>query len=146
MSYATIETAAVTTLRLHDDFDSTNCTAGDRRPIAKGYERAASIKYGNLRREEISVTLRRHIWILYVDLIVPYRGEISDMEVTLATERQKVVDTYMNSPRLSNCSGVTRAEIINGDHPEPLMTKKTAYRGQRLYLEVHETAKVTIAV
>jgi len=63
------------------------------------------------------------------------------METTLAAERQKVIDTLAKYPRLNSLEGVTKAELLNGDSPEPLSSKKTAYRGQRMYLEVHEVVK-----
>lgn len=141
MSYATVEAAAVTVMRTHADFDENNCIAGDSSPIKKGLERVLRIWYGGSRREELTITLMRHIWTLRLDLYVPYRGKIQDMEATLAAERQKVIDTLAAYPRLDNLSGVSKAEILNGDAPEPLVTKKSAYRGQRMYLEVHETVK-----
>jgi hypothetical protein len=141
MSYANVEAAVVTVIRTHADFDSTNCIAGDRSPIKKGLERVCTVKYGNVRREAITITMMRHIWIVLVDIFVPYRGRIQDMETSLATERQKVIDTLAIYPHLDDLAGVTKAEILNGDAPEPLNPKKSAYRGQRLYLEVHETTK-----
>lgn len=141
MSYSTVESAVITVIRTHADFGTTNCTAGDLRPIKNGYQRFCAVKYGGSRREELTIHLIRHVWTVLIDLFVPYRGEVSDMEATFATERQKVIDTLATYPRLNDLSGVTKAEVLNGDAPEPLQTKKSAYRGQRLYLEVHETTK-----
>lgn len=141
MSYATVEAAVVTVIRTHADFNSTNCIAGDSSPIKKGLERVCRVWYGSTKREPITLTLMRHIWTVRVDVFVPYRGKIQDMEATLASERQKVIDTLAKYPLLNNLEGVTKAELLNGDAPEPLSTKKTAYRGQRMYLEVHETVK-----
>lgn len=141
MSYATVEAAAVTVLRTSDHFNSGNCVAGDSSTIKKGVEQAVRVWYGGSRREPITLTLMRHIWTVRIDVYVPYRGKIQDMEATLATERQEVIDTLAKYPLLNNLSGVSKAEILNGDTPEPLNTKKNAYRGQRLYLEVHETVK-----
>lgn len=141
MSYATVEAAVVAVIRTHADFDVNNCVQGDSSPIKKGFERVVRAWYGSTRREPLTLTLMRHIWTVRVDVFVPYRGKVQDMESTLANERQKVIDTLAKYPRLDNLAGVTKAEILNGDAPEPLNTKKTAYRGQRLYLEVHETVK-----
>lgn len=141
MSYATVEAAVVTVLRTHADFSTTNCTQGDSSPTKKGLERVVRVIYGGSRREEITIALMRHIWTVNIDLYVPYRGKIQDMEATFATERQKVIDTLAIYPRLDDLEGVTKAELLNGDRPEPLATKKAAYRGQRMYLEVHETVK-----
>lgn len=141
MSYETIETAVVTAIRTHADFNTTNCVQGDSSPIKKGLERVVRVWYGSSRREEITIALMDHIWTVRIDIFVPYRGRIQDMETTMASERQKVIDTIAKYPRLNDLSGIRKAEILNGDSPEPLNTKKTAYRGQRLYLEVHETVK-----
>lgn len=141
MSYATVEAAVVSVLQTHADFDATNCTQGDSSPIKKGLERVVRVMYGGSRREELTITLMRHVWTVRIDLYVPYRGKIQDMEATFATERQKVIDTLAIYPRLNDLTGITKAELLNGDTPEPLATKKTAYRGQRMYLEVHETVK-----
>jgi len=141
MSYATVEAAVITAIRTHADFDSNNCIAGDSSPIKKGYERVCRVWYGSSRREEVTISLMRHIWTVRIDIFVPYRGKIQDMEATLASERQKVIDTLATYPRLNDLTGVTKAEILNGDSPEPLNPKRTSYRGQRLYLEVHEIVK-----
>ena len=141
MSYATVEAAVVTVIRTHADFDDTNCISGDSSPIKEGLERVVRVWYGTTRREEITCTLMRHIWTVRIDLFVPYRGKIQNMEATMAAERQKVIDTLAKYPRLNSLAGITKAELLNGDSPEPLGTKKTAYRGQRMYLEVHEVVK-----
>jgi len=141
MSYATVEAAVVTVIKTHADFDDDNCIAGDDSPIKKGLERIVRVWYGGTRRNEVTIKLMEHVWTVRIDLFVPYRGDIHDMEATFATERQKVIDTLAKYPRLDSLAEVTKAELLNGDAPEPLNTKKTAYRGQRMYLEVHEVVK-----
>ncbi len=141
MSYATVEAAALAVIKLHADYDDDNCKAGDSSPIKAGLPRVCRLLYGGGRREELTVTLMRHIWTINVDIYVPYRGELSTLEASLATERQTIIDQLAKYPMLNNTAGVTKAEILNGDKPESLAPKKTAYRGQRLYLEVNEVVK-----
>ncbi len=141
MSYATVEAAALAVIKLHADYDDDNCKAGDSSPIKAGLPRVCRLLYGGVRREPVTLTLMRHIWTINVDIYVPYRGDLATLEALLATERQKVLDQLANYPLLNNCAGVTTAEITNADKPEPLAPKKTAYRGQRLYLEVKEVVK-----
>ncbi len=145
MSYATVEAAALAVLKLHADYDDNNCKLGDSSPIKSGLPRVCRLLYGGGRREELTLTVMRHIWTINVDIYVPYRGDLSTLEAALATERQTVIDQLANYPRLNNTAGVISAEILNGDKPEPLAPKKTAYRGQRLYLEVREAVKPTRA-
>ena len=83
----------------------------------------------------------RHIWTVNVDLYVPYRGDVPELEGRLATERQKVLGTFDEYPLLDGTAGVQWARIINGANPEPLNPKKASYRGQRLFLEVAEVTK-----
>ena len=141
MSYATIEAAALTVIKLHGDYDDNNATAGDVSPLKKGYERVCRLLYGGGRREALTITIMRHTWVINVDIYVPYRGDIPTLEAALATERQKIIDQLAKYPLLNACAGVTSAEITNADKPEPLAPKKSPYRGQRLYLQVQEMVK-----
>ena len=139
--YLDIENAVVEILRLHDDFNEYNCQRGGIEGIKKGAERLVRVMYDRISRQDLTIRVMEHTWTIKVDIYVPYRGRIQDMEDSLAIERQKVIDQLARYPRLNNLSGVTRAEILNGDAPEPLGRKKTAYRGQRLYLEVKQISQ-----
>ncbi len=138
MSYATIEAAVVSVIQAHANYDTSNCKAGDVSPIKKGYSRVCRVLYGGGTREEVSLRCVQHTWTINLDVYVPYRGDIPTLEASLATERQTIIDQLALYPKLNACSGVIDAEITNGDKPEPLNTKRSAYRGQRLYLKVEE--------
>jgi hypothetical protein len=138
MSYSTIETAALSVIRLLPVYDDSNCQAGDSSPLKKGYERVVKLLYGGGVRNPLTLTTMQHTWTVNVDVYVPYRGELSVLESTLATERQTIIDQLAKYPRLNNCTGVVDAEITNGNKPEPLNSKRSPYRGQRLYLLVQE--------
>ena len=138
MSYSTIESAVLTVIRLHANYDENNCKAGDSSPIKAGYARVCRLLYGGGRRIPLTIKIMEYVWTINVDIYVPYRGDLPTLESSLATERQTIIDQLAKYPRLNNCIGVIDAEITNGDKPEPLESKKTAYRGQRLYLEAHE--------
>jgi hypothetical protein len=141
MSYSVVEAAALTVIKLHADYDDDNCKAGDSSPIKNGLPRVCRLLYGGGKREELTLTIMRHTWTINVDIYVPYRGKLDTLEAQLATERQTIIDQLAQYPRLNNCAGVISAEVLNGDKPEPLAPKKSAYRGQRLYLEVKESVK-----
>jgi hypothetical protein len=142
MSYSTVETAALTVLKLDTaNWDANNCVAGSTYPMRKGYERFLNVLYGGGTRTPLTLTIMRHKWTVCIDLYVPYRGDLQTLEAALATERQKVIDQLAKYPLLNGCAGVNSAEIMNGDRPIPLENKRSPYRGQRLYLEVQENAK-----
>lgn len=138
MSYAVIEAAVVTVIQLHANYDTTNCKAGDSSPIKKGYERVCRILYGGERCEQVTLQALKYTWIANIDIFVPYRGVVATLEANLAVERQTVIDQLALYPKLNACAGVVSAEITNSDKPEPLNPKHSAYRGQRLYLQVVE--------
>jgi hypothetical protein len=83
----------------------------------------------------------KHIWTIFIDSYVPYRGRLPDMHAALNAERDKILTIFPKYPRLNGTSGVTTAEIVNGDFPEPLSIRKGAYRGQRFHMEVSELVK-----
>lgn len=140
-TFLEIEQAVVDVLRTHDDLNHDNCLSGDLAGLKKGLDRVVNVKYAKVTRKPLTITMVEHIWALQVDVYVPYRGRIQDMEASLAVERQKVIDTLAKYPKLDNLAGVHKAEVVNGDAPEPLSTRKAAYRGQRLRLEVHQAVE-----
>ena len=140
-TYLDIENAVVEILRLHDDFDSRNCQRGTLDGIKRGWPRVVRVLYDRVSRTPITLALVERTWTIKVDIFVPYSRRISDMEDTMATEREKVIDHLAKYPTLNGLSGIFKAEILNGDAPEPLGSKKTAYRGQRLYLEVKQATQ-----
>ena len=62
MSQATIEAGIVATIKLHADFDATNCYLYDKRALGKGLDRLVVVSYANLRKEELTLQLERRIW------------------------------------------------------------------------------------
>lgn len=137
--FTDIEDAVVTVLRTHDDFNKTNCMSGDLEGLAKGLERIVRVMYAKVQMQELTIRMVEHIWTLKIDIFVPYRGRIQDMEASLAEERQKVIETLDKYPRLDGLSGIIKAVIRNGDTPEPLMERRTGYRGQRLWFDIHQS-------
>ena len=141
MSYSEIEQAVLTVLRTHDDLNHDNCLSGDLEGMKRGFERLVRVMYARVNRRPLTATMMEHDWTVKIDVLIPYRGRIQDMEETLATERQKVIDTLAKYPKLDNMAGIISAEVMNGDAPEPLGSKKTAYRGQRLYLTIRQAVE-----
>jgi hypothetical protein len=141
ITYLDIENAVLDILHLHDDFNEFNCQRGGLDGIKKGWDRLVRVMYARVSRRDLTLALMEHTWTIKVDIYVPYRGRIQDMEDSLAIERQKVIDLLARYPTLNNLEGIYRAEVLTGDAPEPLGGKKTAYRGQRLWLEIKQAVQ-----
>lgn len=141
MSYVDIEAAALTVLRKDTDYTTANSAAGDMRNITKGLARFVNIRYGSSRREPLTITTMHHLWTIFIDSYVPWRGELSTLHSSLNSERDKIITVFAKYPKLNGTTGVELAEIANGDYPEPLSSNRGAYRGQRFYLEVKELVK-----
>ena len=137
-TYNEIEQAVLDVIRTHDDFTPDNSLTGDLEGLKRGFDRLVRVMYGGLGRRALTVTMMEHTWTVRVDVFVPYRGRIQEMEARLATERQKIVDTLAKYPKLNSLTGIISAEVLNAETPEPLGSKKTAYRGQRLYLSIRQ--------
>lgn len=141
MSYVTIEAAVLTVLRIDTDYTTDNSATGDMGKISKGLARVVNIKYGSSRREPLTITTMRHLHTIFIDSYVPYAGRMPTLHSALNAERDKILTIFAKYPRLNATSGVYRAEIMNGDYPEPLSVSKGPYRGQRFYMEVDELVK-----
>ncbi len=142
MSYSTIEAAVSTVIQKHADFDTTNVIRGDATPIKKGLARSVRLLYGGHRREELTIRSIMNTWTTYIDLYVPWRGYLADLETTFQTEFQKIIDTIEAWPLLDATTGVVGTALINASSPEPLKTQEGAYRAQRLILETQEAITV----
>lgn len=138
MSQSVIETGIVGTLRLHADFDEDNCKLYDRRPMNKGLARVVVISYDNVTNEQVTLQYERRTWAYNVDILVPWRGDLTELDTRVATEAQKVIDILAAYPRLNGTSGVQRADFTNSNKPDLIMERKGAYRGRRHILTVLE--------
>jgi len=138
MSQATIEAGIVATIKLHADFDATNCYLYDKRALGKGLDRLVVVSYANLRKEELTLQLERRIWTYNVDVLVPWRGELTELDVRVGTETQKVIDTLGKYPRLNGVADVSKTIMSLSALPDVISERKTAYRGRRHTLDVIE--------
>lgn len=144
MSYSTIETSLLAVIRTHADFDSTNVQAGEASAMKKGLARTVRVLKGPHTQNAVTIQLYRHVWMIYIDLYVPWKGDMATLESDLYTEGQKVIDTLHQYPRLDASAGVNSAELMNAGQPEALAgDRKGWYRGQRYTLEVVEVVMPT---
>ena len=138
MSQATIEAGIISTITQHADFDSNNTKLYDRRPMAKGKARVVVVSYNSHRKEQITLRIERRIWTYNVDVMVPWRGDLTELDTRVATETQKVIDTLAKYPKLNGVSGVQRTDVTLTNTPDLIQEKKGGYRGRRHFLEVRE--------
>jgi hypothetical protein len=136
----TIEDAIVSTIQLHADFDSTNCKANDRRILGKGLARVVVVHYNTHRRIPGGLTLKldQRIWSFNIDVLVPWRGQLAEMDERIGTETQKVIDTLAEYPRLNGTTDIQRTDLTLSNTPDILSEKKGGYRGRRHNLDVLE--------
>ena len=142
MAYSTIEAAAVAVLAKHADYASSgasqNVSRGDYRILKKGIARVAIFTYGGLTTEDFTLLRVKHLWTINIDLLVMWPRDAATFEANLATERQKIIDTFLTWPALDATSGVLNALIRSGQEPDSIEAMKGALRGQRLLLDVKE--------
>lgn len=138
MSFTTIVDAAVTTLTKHADYNTGNTRHGDSTMLAGGLTRAALLSYGGLTVSQWSLSHLLYTWTINIDLMVLWAGSMVAFETSLATERQKVIDTFAAWPALVAATGVQGAFIALGNEPDLISERGGAYRGERLLLTVEE--------
>jgi len=138
MSQTTIESGIVGTIRLHADFDADNCKLYDRRPLGKGLPRLVVVSYGSVSDEQITIRMIRRTWVYNVDVLVPWRGELTELDTRVGVETQKLIDTLAAYPRLNATANVQRADFSNSARPDLIMESKGVYRGRRHILNVLE--------
>ncbi|MFA5429846.1 MAG: hypothetical protein WC329_01650 [Candidatus Omnitrophota bacterium] len=138
MSQTTVENGILETIKKHEDFNFDNCKLYDRRPIGKGLARIVVISYNSHSKEQITIKAERVNWVYNVDVLVPWRGELAELDERIAVETQKVIDILGNYPRLNGTSGVQRADLVTGRAADYMTERKGVYRGKRHVLNILE--------
>jgi hypothetical protein len=140
MSQTIIENAIVDTIKLDiENFNNENCKLNDHRSLGKGLERVVIVSFeAATTAEHISIRAERRTWTFNVDMLVPWRGELTEMDNRIAVETQKVIDILAQYPRLNGTAGIQRAELSAAAKPEPMRDTKGVYRGRRHTLRVLE--------
>jgi hypothetical protein len=82
--------------------------------------------------------MERRIWTYNVDVLVPWRGELTEMDVRVGTETQKVVDTLAAYPRLNGTADIQKTIMTLSSTPDVISQARGVYRGRRHLLDVYE--------
>ena len=138
MSQATVEAGIIATIITHADFSADNTKLYDRRPLGKGLARVVIVSYNQHRTEPLTLSMERWIWTYNIDVMVPWRGELTELDTRVGTETQKVVDTLAKYPKLGGVAGIQRTDITVSNTPDLIQESKGAYKGRRHFLEVQE--------
>jgi hypothetical protein len=139
MSYATVEAAVVAVIQKNADFGATGVTvAHDSKGLGKGLDRFCIVSYYADKFEELTIQRNLQTWQLSIDVYVPWRGDLAELEGRIGTEVQKVKDIIGQYPRLDACAGVLKAALTAGAFPDVLTRARGAFRGKRSLLEVQE--------
>ena len=138
MSQATIEAGIVATLITHADFSAANTKLYDRRTLGKGLARLVIVSYNQHRTEQLTLSMERWIWTYNIDVMVPWRGELTELDTRVGTETQKVVDTLAKYPKLGAVAGIQRTDLTLSNTPDLIQESKGGYRGRRHFLEIIE--------
>ena len=138
MSQATVEAGIIATIITHADFSADNTKLYDRRPLGKGLARVVIVSYNQHRTEQLTLSMERWIWTYNIDVMVPWRGELAELDTRVGTETQKVVDTLAKYPKLGAVAGIQRTDLTLSNTPDLIQEPKGGYRGRRHFLEVQE--------
>ena len=138
MSQAIIEAGIIRTIKLHADFDDGNCYLYDKRALGKGLARLVVVSYANMGKEELTLQIERRTWTYNVDVLVPWRGSLTELDTRVGTETQKVIDTLASYPRLNATADVQKAVMTAAATTDVITERKGTYRGRRHNLVVFE--------
>jgi hypothetical protein len=147
MSYTSVESAAITVLRKHTDYNTTNVSSGDYRILATGISQAVIFTPGAILERSVATAPRRvrTLWLINMELFLPFTDEISTIATAIRAERNTVIDHMDTYPTLDGESGVIHAFVTGGANPESWRGENRRWWKQTLKLEVEERANVTIA-
>jgi len=96
------------------------------------------VSYNTHRKEPLTLRMERRTWTYNVDVLVPWRGDIIELDTRVGTETQKVIDTLAKYPKLNGVAGVQRTDVTLSNTPDLIQQRKGGYRGRRHFLDVKE--------
>ena len=125
MSYVDMENALLGVIRDLNAYTLTNTSIGDLRILNQGVEQAVILRLGPVIGRKV-VQIQRRIetkWVVYIDLLIPFFREISEIENKIRAERQILLDQLDQYPTLKDTPGcidamvqsLTESVIIKGD-------------------------------
>lgn len=152
MSYSTVEDALLTIIQAHANYSSANSSQGDYHILGNGASRYVVLTPGPIRAHNSTATLgsgpsrrMRTVWVIQVNLIIPWRGEISTIASQIRTDRQTLIDQIDAYPTLDGTSGVIISSFESAGNPENwLGAEERNFWKQELTVAVEERTNVTV--
>ena len=145
MSYATIEAALATVLRLATGFDAANVVVGHYRPLSSKKE-SVTLTPGAIsgRRSEGNRTVTTD-WVVNVQYFVKAsdHNNVEDVYATITAGRQKLIDVVDQYPTLNGTAGVVIARIVEADEPDWLQSGSSYIWQQMMRCMVRETVLIS---
>jgi hypothetical protein len=83
-------------------------------------------------------------WTINVSLILPWRGEVSDIAKRIKEDRQEIIDQIHAYPTLDGASGIIHAVFAGGSEPEHWIGGERNYWHQRMAVMVDDRDDVAI--
>ncbi len=147
MGYNDVEAGLLAVVRLLDGYTEVNTSQGDYRILAKGVEKAVILQPGPIVQRNVQSAPRRMrtLWVIDMELVVPFSGEISTIASNIRTFRQSLIDHVDKYPTLDSVANVVHALIVSGAEPESWQGESRKWWVQRLRVDVEERSTVTIA-
>lgn len=112
MSYTTVQQGLIRAITNHADFSCNNTVHNDHRSLGDGGAIHAILKYGGFSRQEFSIQRVQHNWTINIELYTRWPGEVVNGQNSADANRQSLLDTINQYPRLADTTGVLRASVF----------------------------------
>jgi hypothetical protein len=144
MGYITCETAAATLIKAIDGYSEKNVSSGDYRILTRGIAKAVVLQPGPFNNATVaSPGWMRTQWTIFVEMYVPFGGEMSTVAGNIRTYRQEIINQLDKYPTLNSTPGVVLALLQSGGEPEIWSASSEYLWRQIMALIVEERQQVT---
>ena len=150
MAYTVAENGLLTLIRDISGYDTSNTSIGDWRILASGIKKAVILNPGSVIQRDLHGAPRRvrTLWVVHIELWIPFRTDLSQINSDIRTERQNILDKIDQYPTLNGSANMINAMITSHDEPnifDPMRGEGNRYWSQAFNCEVEERVSVTIA-
>ena len=147
MSYDTVEQSTFILIRDKvSGYSAANLSRGDYRILAGGVEKATILTPGGIRSRQV-VAVQRYIstvWVVQIELYVPWHDEMSDIAKKIIDFRQEIIDLLDQYPRINSSSGVLLSLVSGAARPTIRAGEGRSWWIQMLDFEVTERVDIVV--